>query len=203
MPIAKHSKLAGAVAVSLGLTLAGCGGVPTNTSLYSIKQPVVERTNFALDVQTDRSGLTVSEQQRVDGWFESMDLSYGDRISIDDPSNSPAFKEAVEKLAGRYGLLVTDTAPTTEGFLQPGEARIVITRSDAHVPGCPDWSEKSDTNYLNGTADGYGCAVNSNLAAMVADPEDLIEGKADTSEVPLDTAVKAVNAYRNGNGGGN
>ena len=47
MPIAKHSKIAGALALSLGLVLGGCGGMPSgNTSLYSVKQPVVELRNL-------------------------------------------------------------------------------------------------------------------------------------------------------------
>ncbi len=200
MPFAKNSKLAKApvyaIALTLGLAVAGCGGMPTNKSLYSTKQPVVERNNYALDVQTDGSGLAIAEQQRVNGWFEAMDLRYGDRISVDDPSNNPAVKSAVEDLAGRFGLLVSNTAPTTQGYLQPGQARIVITRSTASVPGCPDWSAKSDMNYFNATHPGYGCAVNSNLAAMVADPEDLLEGKKGSSETLIATSNKAIETLR-------
>ncbi|MAY21012.1 MAG: pilus assembly protein CpaD [Erythrobacteraceae bacterium] len=184
MNIAKNSKLASAIALSLGLTLAGCGGMPTNTSLYSVKQPVVERTNFTLDVDTNQSGLSINEQQRVNGWFETMDLRYGDRISIEDPSSNPAVAEAVNDLAGRYGLIVTGVAPTTAGVLQPGQARVVITRSSASVPGCPDWSAKSDMNYMNANSPGYGCAVNSNMAAMVANPEDLLQGQTGTGRAP-------------------
>ncbi|HSM53633.1 MAG TPA: CpaD family pilus assembly lipoprotein, partial [Erythrobacter sp.] len=94
MPFAKHSKLAKAPAValalSLGLALSACGGMPTNKSLYSVKQPVVERTSYTFDVKTSESGLTISEQQRLEGWFDAMELGYGDRVSIDDPLASEA-----------------------------------------------------------------------------------------------------------------
>ncbi len=196
MPFANYSKLAGAIALSLGTVLAGCGGMPTNKSLYSTKQPVVERTNFTLDVQTNRGGMPISEQQRLNGWFNTMGLAYGDRISIDDPTNNPALATAVSELAGRYGLLVSEAAPVTTGFIEPGQARIVITRSNASVPGCPDWSAKSDTNYNNATSPGYGCATNSNLAAMVADPQDLLEGKKGSGETVLSSGTKAIDSYR-------
>ncbi len=196
MNIAKNSKLASAIALSLGLTLAGCGGMPTNTSLYSVKQPVVERTNFTLDVDTNQSGLSINEQQRVNGWFETMDLRYGDRVTIEDPTSNPAVASAVNDLAGRYGLIVSAVAPTTSGILQPGQARVVITRSNASVPGCPDWSAKSDMNYTNGTSPGYGCAVNSNLAAMVANPEDLLEGQTGSGETVISTGTRAIRTYR-------
>ena len=196
MPKAINRKFAGALAVSLGLSLAACGGMPQNASLYSTKQPVVERTNFPLDVRTGAGGMAVSEQQRVAQWFEAMDLRYGDRVAIDDPSASGATREAVAKLAARHGILLSEGAPVTVGYVEPGNARVVITRSSAHVPGCPDWSAKSDMNYTNATSPGYGCAVNGNMAAMVANPEDLISGQKGTGETVVMSSSKAINSYR-------
>ncbi|UYV17181.1 CpaD family pilus assembly protein [Porphyrobacter sp. ULC335] len=192
--LAPQAKLA--LALTLGLGLAGCGGMPTNTALYSVKQPVVERTNMTLDVATTTAGLPISEQQRLNGWFETMDLRYGDRIAIENPGQNPAVANAISDLAARYGLMLSATAPVTSGFLQPGQARVVITRATASVPGCPDWSAKSDMNYNNATSPGYGCAINSNLAAMIADPQDLLEGKKGASETVIATSNKAISTYR-------
>lgn len=194
--MAYKSKLMGAALLSLGLSVAGCAGMPTNTSLYSTKQPVVERTNFTLDVDTTRSGLSVSEQSRLNGWFETMDLRYGDRVTIEDPGSNPAVANAVNDLAGRYGLIVSEVAPTTPGAMGPGQARVVISRSTASVPGCPDWSAKSDSNYMNATSPGYGCANNSNLAAMVANPQDLLEGQSGSGETVVATGTRAIQTYR-------
>jgi len=151
---------------------------------------------MVLDVNTTTSGLPISEQQRLNGWFETMDLRYGDRIAIENPGQNPAVDAAIRDLAGRYGLMLSDTAPVTAGYVQPGQARVVITRTTASVPGCPDWSAKSDMNYTNGLSPGYGCAVNSNLAAMVADPQDLLEGKKGASETVIATSNKAISTYR-------
>jgi len=191
-----HSKLMGAVALGLGLAVAGCGGMPENRSLYSTKQPVVERTNFTLDLNTGSSGLPIAEQQRLMGWFETMDLDYGDRVTLEDPSANPAVIDDVEQLAGRFGLMVSPTAPTTPGYLEPGQARIVLSRTTASVPGCPDWSATSDMNYSNGVSPNFGCAVNSNMAAMVANPEDLIKGQSGTGETVIATGTKAIETYR-------
>ncbi|MCB2084720.1 MAG: pilus assembly protein CpaD, partial [Sphingomonadaceae bacterium] len=79
-----------AIATSLGLALAGCGGMASNRSLYSMHQPVVERTNYTLDVTTGPGGMSLPEQRRLAGWFEAMKVRYGDRISIDDPMQSGA-----------------------------------------------------------------------------------------------------------------
>jgi len=185
-----------ALALSLGLVLSGCGGMPNNRSLYSVHQPVVERTNFTLDVSTGSGGLSQTEQNRLSGWFEAMDLRYGDRISIDDPLSSSATHAAVAALASRHGLLLSDEAPKTSGYVQAGTARIVISRSKATVPGCPDWSANSDVNLKNATSSNYGCATNSNLAAMVSNPEHLVNGAEGTGSTIVMSSSKAIDSYR-------
>jgi len=187
--------LAGALALSLGLALAACGGMPSNTSVYSAHQPVVERSTVALDVTTSSSGLAVAEQRRVAAWFEAMDLRYGDRVSVEDPLDNPDTRAAVAEIAGRYGLLLADGAPVVSGEVQPGQARIVIARSRASVPGCPDWSGSSDATLGNGISGNYGCANNANLAAMVANPEDLIKGQKGSPDTYINTSNTTIKAY--------
>ena len=185
-----------AIALSLGLALGGCGGMASNPSLNSVHQPVVERTNYTLDVYSGSGGLAPAEQRRLSGWFEAMDLRYGDRISIDDPMNSGATRAAVEAVASRFSLLVGADAPVTPGAVSPGTVRVIITRSAAKVAGCPDWSSNSDSNLRNGTSANYGCATNSNIAAMVADPEHLLHGADSKGETTVMSSTKAIEAYR-------
>ncbi len=189
-------KLSGALALSLGLALGGCSAYASNQSLESIKQPVVERTNYTLDVNAGIDGLAFTEQQRVDSWFEAMDLRYGDRVSIDDPMASPETRRQLAALAARHGILLSEGSPVTAGYVQPGQTRVVVTRSSASVPGCPDWSVTMESNQANATHSNYGCSTNSNLAAMVANPEDLLAGQAGTGETTVTTSTKAIKAYR-------
>ena len=187
---------AAALALSAGLALSGCGGMPTNRSLESVNQPVVERANYVMDISTGSGGLSYPEQRRLAGWFEAMELRYGDRISIDDPLQSPATRTAVEALAARHGLILSENAPTTPGYVNAGTARVVITRTRATVPNCPNWSAKSDVNLGNAVSTNYGCAVNGNLAAMVANSEDLIKGADTTGNTVIMSSTKAIETYR-------
>ena len=185
-----------AIALSLGFALAGCGGIPTNRTVESVRQPVVERTNYTLDLASGSGGLSYPEQGRLAGWFEAMDLRYGDRITIDDPLDSAATRSAVEAIAARNGLMVSGKAPVTDGYVNAGTVRIVVTRSSAHVPGCPDWSKNSHFNPNNATSSNYGCAVNGNLASMVANPEHLIKGEKGQSDTLIMSSTKAIDSYR-------
>jgi len=196
MSIRSKSAVAAALALSLGFGLSACGDTPNNRSLYSVKQPVVERNNYTLDVATGAGGLTLPEQQRLAEWFDAMNLRYGDRIAIDGTVDNDAVREDVAAIAGRYGLLLSEGAPITNGYVDPGTVRVVVTRTRAQVPGCPDWSDKFASNLDNSTSDDYGCAVNSNLAAMVADPEHLLHGAQGTGETVVMSSTKAIRTYR-------
>jgi len=198
MPISSKRAATAAIALSLGLALSACNPtIGTNRSLDSIRQPVVERSTYAIDLAASSSGgLPIPEQGRLADWFDSMNLRYGDRIGIDDATASAAVREDIARIAGRYGLLVSDGAPVTEGYIEPGNVRVVVTRSRAYVPGCPDWSAKLADHSQNATSPNFGCAVNSNIAAMVADPEHLLRGAAGTGETVVMSSTKAIRSYR-------
>ena len=185
--------LAPALTLAVCVSLSGCA---TNRGLESLNQPVVSRTNYTLDVASYGGGVPLAEQRRLAGWFETLDLRYGDRISVDDPGADGASREAVAAIAARYGLLVGEDAPVTTGQIAPGTVRVVVSRSSATVPNCPNWSAKSDTNLNNATYPNYGCAVNSNLAAMVADPEHLLHGAKGSGETVVMSSSKAIGSYR-------
>lgn len=194
--------LAPIIALSLGLALPGCtGGAVANRSLDSIHQPVVETSTHTLDLVAGPGGLPVPEQRRLAAWFEALDLGYGDRIALEEAGPGAEadqrVRQAVEALASRHGLLVDSAAaPVTPGPLTPGFVRVVVSRSRAFVPDCPDWSDRSASTLGNGTSPGYGCAVNGNLAAMVADPRDLLEGAQGSGQTAVMTSNKAISSYR-------
>jgi pilus assembly protein CpaD len=196
MPLRKKTAVNVAIALSLSLALTACGDTPNNRSLYSVKQPVVERNNFTLDLAGGAGGLTLPEQKRLTDWFEAMSLGYGDRVAIDSGMTSEAIREDIAAIAGRHGILLSEGAPVTPGFVEPGMVRVVVTRSNAHVPGCPDWSDTFGSNLDNSTSDDFGCSVNSNLAAMIANPEHLLKGEEGSGDTYVSRSTTAIEALR-------
>ena len=181
----------------LGAAVGACGqGVrDANTSVYSLNQPVVQRTDFVLDLQTGAEGVPATEIGRLHGWFQGLGVGYGDRIAIDEAGGyaDAAVREDIAEAAGRYGLLVSADAPMTAGQVEPGTVRVVLSRTTASVPNCPNWNGPSG---LSATSPNYGCAINSNLAAMVADPNDLVLGQPGSGTADPATATRAIRSYR-------
>lgn len=179
-------------AVLLGATLSACG--PVNRGLESVNQPVVSRTDYVLNLQGGYGGLAEGETARLDDWFRSLDLRYGDIIYVD--GTDPAQRAAIGSVAERYGLLVSPGVPVTTGAVAEGTTRVVLSRTSADVPNCPNWSYSRSPQAGHGTSANFGCAVNGNLAAMVANPEDLVRGREAGAGSDARTATKALKTYR-------
>lgn len=180
--------------LGLTLALAACGTV--NRGMESVHQPVVQRTDYVIDVNASGDRLAPGERERLDGWFSTIGLSYGDRVAIDDPTGSGQGRRDVADLLSRRGLMVAGAAPITGGTLSPGSVRVVVSRASAGVPGCPDWSRPAAPEFSGSTMSNYGCAVNSALAAMVADPVDLVHGRESDGPADPTLSAKAIKTFR-------
>ena len=184
--------------LALATALAGCvHDRPTEAmrGVESVNVPVVTRADYALDVAAPGGSLSSAEAGRLDGWFRSLQLGYGDSIYVDG-ADAYGAKNDVARVAGRYGMLVNNGAPVTSGEIAPGTVRVVVTRTRATVPNCPNWSVPSQPNLENASMSNFGCSVNANLAAMVANPEDLVHGRDGGGVGDAETATKAVETYR-------
>lgn len=186
---------------ALLLVAAALGGCAYQQSplpdagIASVNVPVVSRADYAFDAAAPDGSLPPSEAARLDSWFQSLDLRYGDRIYVDGAYSGPASAQIAD-IAGKYGLMVTPGSPVTAGAVAPGTVRVVVSRTIAGVPGCPNWDRPAQPNYNNQSMPNFGCAVNSNLAAMVANPEDLVHGREGSGVGDAATAARAVNIYR-------
>lgn len=182
--------------LTLATALAGCVTPdPASRGVAAVNVPVVSRADYAFDLAAPGGSLPSSEAARLDAWFRSLQLGYGDSIYIDGP-DALAARNDVARIAGQYGILVNNGSPVTAGEIQPGNVRVVVSRTRASVPNCPNWSVPSQPNLQNASMSNFGCAVNQSLASMVANPEDLVHGREGSGVLDSRTATKAVESYR-------
>lgn len=161
----------------------------------AVNVPVVTSADYVFDAAAPDGVLAPGQAERLNGWFQGLGLGYGDSVYVDG-MYADAARGQVASIAGQYGMLVSPGAPVTAGAVQPGMVRVVVSRRRAEVPGCPNWSRPSQPNFNNESMSNYGCAVNSNLAAMIANPEDLIHGREGSGVTDTTTSNKAIEYYR-------
>ncbi len=82
----------------------------------------------------------------------------------------------------------------TEGPVGPG-VRVIVTRGTASVPGCPIWEDPL-VGAPEQTSTNHGCATNTNLARMIADPNDLVRGQTAHGDRDFLSGTKPVRGYR-------
>jgi len=70
---------------------------------------------------------------------------------------------------------------------------VIVSRTTASVPNCPNYDRERGPS---STSSNYGCGVNSNLAAMIANPDDLIVGQDGSGTDSAGTAGRAIRIYR-------
>lgn len=167
-----------------------------NRSLQSERQPVVSYQSFTYDVRTGSGDLTADERSRLEGWFSSIGLGYGDHISIAAGSYaSSGARDGIGNVVARRGLLIEEDETATAGTAPDGAVRLVIRRAIATVPGCPNWSDTAETDMSAGASRNYGCGVNTNLAAMIANPEDLVRGASTDSDLRTARSNRAIQSW--------
>lgn len=179
--------------------LAGCSQVTGRDEpargVAALNEPVITRADYAIDLAAPSGMLPPTEMARLDGWFSALELGYGDSIHVAGPYALEA-RGDVARVASKYGMTLTEGAPVVGGPLGPGSVRVVVSRTRADVPGCPNWSEPAQPNPSNRMMPGFGCAVNGNMAAMVANPNDLARGRDVSGLTDTRTAVRPVTLYR-------
>ena len=157
----------------LATALAGCSYKPhvdlADRGVEAINTPIVTRADYVFDAAAPGGALAPAEKARLDAWFRGLSLGYGDAVFVDAPYADSARYE-VAQIAGTYGMMLQPGAPVTAGAVAPGSVRVIVSRTRAEVPGCPNWSQPSQPNYNNQMMPGFGCAVNSNLAMQIANP---------------------------------
>jgi pilus assembly protein CpaD len=79
---------------------------------------------------------------------------------------------------GAYGEAIPAAAGSDpDAWRQNRRVEVVLERYLVTLPACPDWSRQSGTDFANLPHSNFGCATETNLGLMVAEPRDLVHGR--------------------------
>jgi pilus assembly protein CpaD len=186
------------------LVIAGCaegtGYVPAALP-KELRVETVEHRH-TVHFETDRSAIVPSEAKNLAAFLAGVDPRQRGGIVVEGHADARASDAYNLRLSGRradtvaafvrdrgfdeveaYVVAFGERAPaapndTAEGLALNRRVEVTIQRYVAVPPECPDWSKQSGFDPYNLPMSNIGCATATNLAQMVADPADLVQGRS-------------------------
>jgi pilus assembly protein CpaD len=138
-------------------------------------------TGVRLPIHASQNGLTYDQMSELSAWLQHWRSRPAAGITVRAPSGGPNEGASMAALDDVHVALrqagVSRNDVRFENYpARSGRAPIEI-RSWAYVvegPDCGAWPTNLARDYHNAPYWNFGCATQNNLAAMIANPEDLI-----------------------------
>lgn len=136
-------------------------------------------------------GMSSDDAVKFDNFLADYRAHGNGSLGISVP-NGPASRAAITYFGERAAQtgISRDKILVSTRDVANGDTRVDVTyiAYTARTQPCGDWSENESFTMDNGTPKRFGCSVQQNIAAMVADPRDLLgPGRMG----PVDTARRA------------
>jgi len=190
-----------------GLGLAGCAH--DDLALDDAYTPLSPEERFpiqtarspvTMDVDTAQGSLQPSQVNAVARFARQSTAGGASPVIIKRPAGGGASARVAEEVAG---LLLQQGVPRSMirvgTYPAPASAPVHIAylKSVAHTQPCDDWSVDATSTSKNLQMPNHGCAVQSNIAAMLANPND-IDTPRPVSANPAANGTAAIKKISNG-----
>jgi len=191
------AKLTTAVLVSGALAACNMQHTSTHEASYRPIQPherfpiEVTQSTVKLEVPVHRgaTGLTRDVRNDVRDIIFQFQSSGADRLIVVQHPSPRHPSAAAAAMSEIHGMVVAAGLSSGQVMYSryprgyAGRGAPILISFDNHVamaPECGDWSENMAATYENVPYPNFGCSAQSNLAAMVADPRDLVQPRGMT-----------------------
>ncbi|MEM8811502.1 MAG: CpaD family pilus assembly protein [Pseudomonadota bacterium] len=201
-----------AAALFIGFPLAACqhtiqGSVPTD-GYRSVHPIVLKEVPETLDVPVGMKTTRLSKAQRhqIAGFARESAEQGNGSVEIMVPSGSANESTAhfmaskIRGIVNRAGIPSHSIGVQAYAVQDPqavAPIRLSYAKIQASVGPCGIWPDNLAANIENADYYEYGCSTQSNLAAMIANPSDLLHPRAST---PADATRRStvVDKYQKG-----
>jgi len=176
-----------ALGLSAGLLcLAACAGGPTSSKVAKAPDPVLPSEQYPLQARThtdainlrvNPNGLSENQRRALDQVADRASWTNGEPVSLEIVINGNPASAAAGHAISNYLMghdVSEDDLSTTSVREQPDDIVTVrIVTYQARIYKCNRTWENLAATRDNKPYKNFGCAVNSNLAAQIADPRDI------------------------------
>ena len=219
MASARHSLqrlVLGSVLIGAAAVLAGCGSMKDHTTTsaipddYRTRHPIMlSEVEHTLDVPIasgDRK-LTVGVQDSIAGFAADYLSASTGTIQVLVPHGSPnsgaasAMRKQIRHVLTTRGVpsnRIIETSYQADPNSNAAPVRISYVAITAMTNPCGEWPEDLQENtFSNKNYHNFGCATQSNLAAQIANPMDLVTPR-DMAPIDATRRSNVIGLYREG-----
>lgn len=146
----------------------------------AVNHPITVEPSFRdlkVTYEGAEQGMSKDDAIRFDAFLENYRLHGNGSLGISVPNGAPAqaaityFAERAAAFGVPRNKILVSTHDVTDGDWRVDVSYVAYT---AHTAPCGNWSENLAYTADNQTPKNFGCAVQQNIAAQVADPRDLL-----------------------------
>lgn len=180
----------------LALGLSGCETAPpmlpnTAETVHPIAVEVIAR-DLDLDIDSASGTIPPAERNRIRAAVAEQGRDTALHATVQGQLLAAPAQRGVTRVLLEAGVAAENIA------FQPDETpgtTVHLTRYTAKAESCAPWPDIHDNRFANLPTTILGCANQANLARMLADPHDLVEGRP-TQPMDGARAAAAVQRYR-------
>jgi pilus assembly protein CpaD len=217
---AAAAMLRAAVVVGYGLLVCGCQtdqqhmtGLPTTPFDYRDRHPITVTEadhTMQLFIGANRASLTPTQRAEVLAFAQSWRSEATGGVLIDLPTGTANEQAAAGALREIQSILAASGVPSGSTMVRTYNAgtrsfatvRITYPKVTAQAGPCGMWPKdigptEDPEHFENKQYWNFGCASQHNLAAMVENPQDLVQPRSETPAYTM-RRTQVVEKYREG-----
>jgi pilus assembly protein CpaD len=152
------------------------------------------------DVPTTKGSLNAQQRDTIVRFAQQAKSNYATTIHVRRPSGGGrgvAVAGTIERILIKQGVPESMIVQGTYSGDAGSPVVVSYIRTWAVTQECGNWDEDLAITYSNSGYANFGCAVQNNVAAMVANPNDLVMPRTETPSDPMRRST-VMNKYREG-----
>lgn len=150
------------------------------------------------DVPTSKGALNAQQKDTIVRFAQQAKSNYASTIHVRRPSGGgrgASVASAIKRTLIKQGL--PESMIVLGTYEAAADAPVVVSyiRTWAVTQECGNWDEDLAITFSNSGYDNFGCSVQNNVAALVANPNDLVMPRTETPSDPTRRS-KVLSDYR-------